>query len=310
MAKKVLITGGNGFIGRVLMRELLDSGYAVASFDAREPDPDLHEALGGSVEFVTGDITDPFSLARAASEVAPDYVVHMVAVIARLGDHDPLSSVRVNCGGILNVLELARAFPLEGVVYISSSAVFKGHPVDGGAVPNDAPLDPRNVYGASKAFSERLARHYWQLFGVKSVGLRLGVVHGPGRPNIVELIEKPAKGLPGKVPFGNESCEWIWVADAARAVRLAIENVKDGAGVYNIAGNYASVPDVVSVAREIFPDVEIEIDWTPRFEPYAAQLDWSAAQSELGYAPERDLKAMLRAAADAALAEESEGREA
>jgi nucleoside-diphosphate-sugar epimerase len=293
---RVLVAGGTGFIPAWIIRELRSAGHEAAAFDLREPGAEYRRVLGAeeeNVPFYQGDVTDAFSLSRAAAAFGPDALVHMVAITALMGDRNPVWSAHVNLRGFLNCFELARSLGLRRVVYASSSAVFKGyHARYGGSgepTPSTMPLNPMNVYGTAKAFYERTALHYWRRFGISSVGTRFGVILGPGRAMYQELLEKPALGRPGRVPFGNESSEWVTVMDAARAVRMACETEKWGdARVYSVAGNYAPVRTAVEVVRSILPEARIELDLTERWEPWQQPLDPSLSKEELGFAPQFD----------------------
>lgn len=302
---KALVIGGCGFIGSWIVKELCDSGHEVVCFDLKEPSDEhagLWQGHENAIASEQGDVQDMFTLTRVVEAHKPDVVVHMSAIIARFGDSNPLWSTHVNIAGVLNAFELVRTYGMRRVVYASSTAVFKGyHPRfggDGNPVPPDAPLDPRNVYGSCKAFSERLGKHYWNLFGVSSIGTRFGVIQSRAKDRlgrdkriteggfVYEMLEKPAIGEAGFVSLSQEACEWIFVQDAARAVRMACESDIEGAKVYSIGADYAPVKDAAAVVKRVLPDAKIEFGDEIRWEPLQPPLDTSVTKSEFGFTAE------------------------
>lgn len=284
---RTLVIGGSGFIGSWAIRALAKEGIDVAVCDLRPPDMPASgtqsQSIQTHVDYTKVDILDYDNLKEALRSMAPDVIVHLAALIARLGDTTPVESARVNCLGACNVFDAAVACEVRRVVYASSSAVFKGYGQEGGPIGDETVPDPRNVYGAGKAYVERLARHYASRDALETVGLRFGVVHGPGRPIVDELLTKPALTGKGRVPYGQESCEWLWVGDAAEAVAMACSAKTSEGAVLNIGGYYGTVLEAVDLARELLPAAEIDVEMSPRFERFAPQLDCASAKVKLDW---------------------------
>lgn len=294
-AMKVMISGGTGFLGQAVARRLLDRGDAVVLYDLaplRSPD------LEGRVTYVRGDVTDGIALARSAKEQEIEVLVHLAAILATESDANPGLAVRVSVGGMVNALETGRILGLKRVVWASSASVFGGYR-DGRAIANDAPYVPINVYGATKVMNERLAARYTEGFGLDTIGFRFTLMTGAGKADGVsgsigrELIEKPVRGEPGAVPFGDDTASWLWVDDAAEAVAIAVHH--EGltqSRAFNIAGETRSLRDAADLVRGLVPGARLTL------QPGTANLyhlmDTSALERELGFVPRTSLEQQLR----------------
>ena len=165
-------------------------------------------------------------------------IIHTAAII---GGAEPLLTTRVNCDGTVNIFEVARKFNIKKVVFASSIAVFgpqDRYPEE--YIPNDAPHFPSSVYGATKSFCEACGRFYFSAHGLDTVAIRLPHIYGLGRTRGIgrqvddELFIKPVLlGVPGRVPFGDDVHNWLYVEDAARAlVDGGVGRDDEDAGIY------------------------------------------------------------------------------
>jgi nucleoside-diphosphate-sugar epimerase len=107
-----------------------------------------------------------------------------------------------------------------------------------------------------------------------------------------ELIDKPVRGEPGRVPYGDDAASWLWVEDAARALVLAARADNLGAPAYNIGGESRTLRDAAEIARRLIPGAEITLK--PGSAGLHHNLDTSAAERELGFRPEWGLEDQLR----------------
>jgi nucleoside-diphosphate-sugar epimerase len=158
---RVLITGSGGNLGRVLVPGLVDAGHVVRTLDFR----------GGDV---TGDVRDPNVVRRALEGV--DAVVHAAALHGiHLDRRSPHAFWATNVDGTFTVYEGCREAGVRHVVLCSTMGVY-GPDFSQPQVMDDAsPVRPRDVYGLSKAVAEDIARGYWEIGGVSTVALRLGM---------------------------------------------------------------------------------------------------------------------------------------
>jgi nucleoside-diphosphate-sugar epimerase len=297
-AERVLVTGAAGSLGREVCAELSAAGKGVVGFDQQAPDSGTAAATEA---WTQGDIRDAHQLLGACLEHRIDTIVHLAAVLAPLADRDPSTGFSVNVGGMLNVLETARALKLRKVVWASSAGIFSGLPRDR-LIANDSPVAPINIYQATKVACEVLAGHYSRTFGVDSVGLRwptlLSIRPSGGRAAKIgeELITKPLSGRAGTIDGGDDVLNWLWIGDAARAVGRAVDSGPLPALAYNVSGDIRPMRDAVRIMRELIPDAEIAISAGTLGLNYP--MDASAVKRDLGFEFETNLEAQLRELTD------------
>jgi len=294
-----LITGGTGFIGAHIARFLAQAGEKVIIYDI-EPRRDVLEYLMSKeeivlVEVVKGDITDLAHLIRTAKEHNCTKIIHMAALLSNASSANPVLAVRVNCGGTVNILEAARILNLEKVVYASSNAVFGlAEQYKEEYVSNDAPHYPSTLYGACKSFDERLARHYFNEYGLDSVGLRFPVVYGLGHKEgaaatlTEELMVKPALGKPGRVPCGDDSVNWLYVEDAARGAVMASKTSRTKTRSNNIGGEFCPIAVAADYVRKLVPGADITL--LPGHTGFTGKFEISKIREDIGYYPQWSLE--------------------
>ena len=238
--KKVVVTGGAGFIGSHLADELAARGYAVVILDDFSTGRDENIANlrnKDSIELVTGNITDLPLLQSLFAGV--DYVFHQAA-LARVprSIEDPLTVNQVNITGTLNVLLAARDKGVKKVAFASSSSVYG----DAATLPQreDMIPNPLSPYALTKLAGEYYCTVFKQLYGLSTICLRYFNVYGPGQdPHsqyamvIPTFIYRVANNLPPVIHGdGEQSRDFTFIQDVVRANILAAES--DAEGVYNI----------------------------------------------------------------------------
>jgi nucleoside-diphosphate-sugar epimerase len=264
---RVLITGGYGFIGAWIAKNLLATGDAVFSYDLKE-DPRrlrlvLSEAECQQVRFVPGDVTDVKALTAAVADHGITHVIHLAGLQVPTCRVDPLLGAKVNVLGTLAVFEAAKAAggQVQRVVYASSAAVFGGpdrYPA--GPQPDDAPLVPSTHYGVFKCCNEGNARIYFQDHGISSVGLRPWTVYGPGRD--LGMTSEPTKaikavmlGRPYAINFGGWT-DFQYVDDVAKAFVLSCARPYRGAKSYNLRGAVVTLADFHAALCRVLPEAK------------------------------------------------------
>ncbi|CZT57210.1 NAD-dependent epimerase [Solibaculum mannosilyticum] len=189
----ILVTGGAGFIGFHLSKKLLECGNRVVGFDNCNDyyDPALKEArlavLKGypNYQFVKGDLADKQVLETVFQQHAPKIVVNLAAQAGvRYSIDHPDCYIQSNLVGFFNVLERCRHYPVDHLVYASSSSVYGANK----KVPfstEDQVDHPVSLYAATKKSNELMAYTYSHLYHIPSTGLRFFTVYGPyGRPDM------------------------------------------------------------------------------------------------------------------------------
>jgi UDP-glucose 4-epimerase len=287
-----LVTGGTGFIGPRIVRDLVKAGDTVVVFDAVPQAQALRQTLTeqeqAGVKMVQADILDLAALLRACKEHRVETIVHMAYFKVLHAKANPLMATKVNCEGTGNVFEAARILGIRRVVWASSIAVF-GPPERYGGQPieNDAPHCPDTFYGACKSFNEHQAAYYCDAYGLDILGLRYAVGYGPNKvgstsyPIIREVMEKPAVGESGRVPNGDSLLNWLHVDDAAAAAAYATTAPRTKTRVFTVAGETHSVKDVAECVREFLPTADIVLE--PGKLVFACHFDLRPMREELGY---------------------------
>jgi UDP-glucose 4-epimerase len=297
--RKVLVTGGAGFIGsnvaqlvhqatgaRVIVFDNLSSGFRT-NLDAL------------TVEFIEGDVCDAAAV-RTAMEGC-DTVFHLAASVGnkRSIDH-PIRDAEVNVLGTLRVLEAARHAGVKKVVYSSSAGIFgelKTLPIR-----EDHPIEPDSPYGATKLGGEKLCLAYAKLYPLACVCLRYFNVYGVNQRydaygNVIPIFaHRVLNGEPITIfGDGEQTRDFVSVRDVAQAnLRAALAEGLSGA--FNIAsGTRITINRLAELVADASGETPVVQHAPPRAGDVRHSLaDISAARAAFGYAPEVDLENGLR----------------
>jgi UDP-glucose 4-epimerase len=291
-----MVTGGAGFIGSHIVRDLVKEGERVVIYDLYPEGSFLRHLLSESemagITIVKADVTDLAHLIHTAEENKVEKVIHMAALLPDASSVNPPLALKIISGGTLNVFEMARILRMKKVVWASTISVF-GPPEKYAEeyVPNDALYGPFGVYGACKALNESMTVHYADQFGVDITAIRYSAVFGSGRRTLSnwtvfcrELIENPAVGKSGRVPYGDDSPDWLYVDDAARATLLAAKVPRTKTRVFNISGELRSVKEVAKYVRGLIPNADITL--LPGCLGVHWKYETTPIRKELGFEPE------------------------
>jgi UDP-glucose 4-epimerase len=289
--RRVLVTGGSGFIGRRVVRALLEEGADVTVADMR-PFPDA-EAHG--VRAVTGDLCDPPVVAQA---VAPgtDVIIHLAAVTRVLPSiEDPAGTYLVNVGATASLLEQARVRGVATFLFASTNAVTGD--VGQAVITERVPLRPLSPYGATKAAAEMLISAYVACYGLTGCSLRFSNVYGPGmqeKDSFVPRLMRAARDGTGVQVYGDgtQVRDLVHVDDIVSGLFLAWRASFSGPLILG-AGESVSVNDMVDAARGVTGrEIPVQNVQPKPGEMPAVVVDISAARA-LGYEPAHDLKSGL-----------------
>jgi nucleoside-diphosphate-sugar epimerase len=304
----VLVTGGAGFLGSYVVRDLLRAGEEVIVLDsivtlnALDSVLEPHHRERLSIE--QGDVTDGWRLLRLCERHGVDRIVHLASPLTAAIRESPSTGLAAMCGGTANVLEAARARGVRRVVWASSISVF-GQPPPG-RVGNDAPRRPESLYGSGKVLCEDLAGSYRSDAGVDSIGLRLTVLYGAWRlrgwgPSFGQDSDPIRAALDGEPVVVNDPellLDWLYVEDAAALVCRSLDVPTPADHVFNTSGEAATrrefaerIAEVVSSSIEVVePD-----EGSPDRSGEPASFDDSALRSQIGYGSHHSLQGGIEA---------------
>jgi UDP-glucose 4-epimerase len=257
---RVLVTGGTGFVGGWVVRDLVARGHDVRVFDLR-PNPVqidfVAPGLAARVACVAGDIRD--GAAVRAAMAGCDRAVHLAGVMTVDCARDPVAGAMINLIGSLNVFEAAIAEGLPGLAYVSTAGVFG---------PDEARNPkPATHYGAFKLAVEGAARAYLADRGFPSVGFRPYIVYGPGESSGIAAgpsiaLRAAHEGRPATIRFSGR-VGFVHVEEVAAAFVTAVEAGPEGAEAWTLAGETADMDAFLAALRAEVPDADIAVEGPP-----------------------------------------------
>jgi nucleoside-diphosphate-sugar epimerase len=282
---KVLVSGGAGFVGREVVKQLIFNGYQVTVLDKAEKPHDFTH-----VKYIKGDIQNAAKCVMATA--GQDFVIHLAAR-PRIPQSfiDPDSYYDDNVTGTRNMLTAASAVGIRKFVYASSSSIYGNNPVP--HKPFHKP-DPLNYYAMTKLFGEHLCKQYKNMFNLNYNILRFFTVYGDEQPSddnkglmIAKFYRLAEEGNPLTVHGdGSFRRDYIHVSDVAKACIASMES-RVKSEVFNIGtGKNVSVNDVIDILREFFPEVQVELEPKPKGYAPETLADISKAKKLLGWKPE------------------------
>lgn len=228
--KNILITGAAGFIGFHLSKELLDDSYQIIGIDNLNDyyDPSLKqsrlEILGkyNNFNFHKVDLKDKTAVDNIFETYQPTHVINLAAQAGvRYSIENPYAYVDSNLTGFMNILEACRNYPVDHLLYASSSSVYGGNKVAPFSTNHNVD-HPVSLYAATKKSNELMAHTYSHLYGIPTTGLRFFTVYGPyGRPDMAyfSFTKDILAGKPIKVfNHGKMERDFTYIDDIVEGV--------------------------------------------------------------------------------------------
>ena len=317
--KKVLITGAAGFIGYHLSQRLLSQGIEVYGIDNMNDYYDVglkKTRLSGlqqneNFSFTEGDIADKEKVEGIFKSFRPDTVMNLAAQAGvRYSITNPDSYIKSNVIGFYNILECCRHYPVDHLVFASSSSVYGGNK----KVPYseaDKVDNPISLYAATKKSDELLAYSYSHLYGIPATGLRFFTVYGPmGRPDMAYFgfAEKIMHGK--KIDIYNNGDmlrDFTYIDDIVEGVTRILTHIPvpdDPTGakykIYNIGNhNPVRLMDFITVLEKAIGR-EAEKNFMP-MQPgdvYETYADVTELMKDVGFKPSTSIETGIQNFAD------------
>jgi len=292
--KKILVTGGAGFIGANLVSELLSENCRVVVIDNLSTGRE--ENLNPAAVFFNVDICDK-KINEIFEKEKPDIVFHLAAQVnVRESVKDPIKDAKINILGSLNVLENCKKIGVKKIIFASTGGAIYGE-ASIIPTPENYPEFPLSPYGAAKLSVERYLNYYHKNFYLNFVILRLANVYGPmqnpfGEAGVISIFCN--KALRGENPVifgdGKQTRDFVYVKDVVSAFISAAES--DKTGIFNVGtGKESDINYVFSKIKEL-----AGLSYSPSYAP-AQQgeqkrscLDYSKINKEFAWTPKYSLE--------------------
>ena len=265
MVKKILVTGGAGFIGSHLCDELINQGNEVYALDNLSNGK--LQNLSSKVKFIKGDILDYETCLKSTKGI--DIVYHLACLGVRHSLHNPIQNHKVNGGGTLNMLEASKNNKVDRFFYISTSEVYGDittFPITEEGLPK-----PKTVYGSSKLAGENYTYSYNKCFNLKTATVRIFNNYGPRahyEGDSGEIIPRTiVKAIYNESPviFGDGlvTRDFFYVKDTAKSLCLLINNQDIIGKTINIGtGVEITMKTLIkSILKEMGLDKKIKIQY-------------------------------------------------
>lgn len=289
----VLITGGYGFLGSWIVKDLAAGGHNIFLYDLRKDADRLEVILPRDVvektHFCEGNVTDYERLVRVIRENGIDHIIHLAGLQVPTCRANPILGAQVNVIGTIAVFEAYRECKdqVKRVVYASSAAVFgpqSDYPA--GSIADDVRLSPSTHYGHFKICNEGNARVYYLDHGLTSIGLRPWTVYGVGRD--VGMTSEPTRAMkcmalhkPYHISYGGFQ-DLQFVGDVARAFAHSLDAPFQGAKAYNLRGDVVDLPALHKTFSTLEPEAAAKITFGDRQIPISFDLSDDGIQKDLG----------------------------
>jgi len=290
---RVLVVGGNGFIGSHLVDKLIERKYDVTVLDLQER---RYDPMPSSVHFIRGDLTQSYLVREALTGM--DVVFHLAwSTIHEIANQDPAADIHANLVPSIHLIEACHQARVSKIVFTSSGGTVYG-PAQEVPIPETHSQNPINAYGITKLAVEKYLQMFNHLYDLDYAIFRPSVPYGPrqnplGKQGAVAVfLYRVAHGLPITIwGDGSVTRDYFYVSDLIDAFIASAERTLGQHRIFNIGGSeeVSLVQLLKSVENVLGKKANVEFKPTRKFDAPRIVLDTSLAKQELNWRPETNL---------------------
>ena len=292
---KVLVTGGAGFIGKYLVRSLLEKDYSVTIFDnvSNSTKDSISSLVDIGAKIIEGDITKPRDILNITKD--QDVVIHLAAKISVSESiKNPAETFQVNVDGTRNILAACEKNHVKKLIVASSAAVY-GEGSPDVKLTERSKTNPISPYGESKVKMEQEIREFESKHDIDCIILRFFNIYGIGQsPEYAGVITKFMDRITQEKPLeifgdGLQTRDFVAIDDVISSIHNAISFGKSG--TYNIAsGKVGTIKELAELMVAISgKKLKIQHSTALKGDIRNSQADISLAKKELRYSPKVEL---------------------
>lgn len=285
--KKYIVTGGAGFIGAAVARQLVSQGAQVTTIDNLSTGYSRNIPEG--VRFIQGDCQSPEVIEQLGDE-CPDAILHIAGQSSgEVSFEDPIYDLQTNTQSTLLLLRHARRVGCSKFIFASTMSVYGDQPDV--PVNEDATCRPKSLYGVGKLASEHYLRIY-SGYGISCTALRLFNVYGPGqnmanlKQGMISIFLAQAVDHGAIVVKGSldRYRDFVFIDDVVRAFELAADRQASGYCQVNIStGIKTTIAQVLSMIQELVPAASVRVSGSTPGDQFGIYADTSSAENLLGF---------------------------
>lgn len=276
---RVLITGGDGFIGSHVSRQLVQKHeVSILTLNHKQ---ELIKDIENKVQIIEGDITDENLVKEAMNEIQPEVIVHLAAFgiddkgVAKSVELDPETAFSVNITGTYYLYCAAVENNVKQMILSSSTTVYPTKDkVKVEFVDESFERGASNLYGLTKVMVEKMADYFLLHYKMPTLSLRLPLVYGPGRwyrgagGPFVDIFEAVKQKQMTKINGTTETLDLMYVKDVAYLIDDIVEKSLGSSGVVNVKSHSTSIPEMIKIINSLVGEELLEFEKTNQMPVY------------------------------------------